>query len=294
MAQQHKSFSERLAQASSVEEQAQLMLEWLEERPDQKLLFRLRFLYGRMHRWGTVLFLNYPRVADYLLELCAAAIRLRGVCNLALSGGSTPLTLYRILAGRSLRPTVNWHRVHLFWGDERYVPHDDPRSNFGQAYAAWLRDAPILRENIHPMPTHYADPDDAARAYEATLRAHFGDTKPYPAFDLVLLGLGDDGHIASLFPGDPALEETGRWVAPSRAPAEPRQRLTLTLPALQPNPIWFLVAGESKAPIIEQLFAGTPDPTLPIAMLGNNSLHFWWLSAELYARAAPHTKPWWV
>ena len=269
-----------------------MLLGWLDEHPDQKVLFRLMFLYGRVHKWGTVFYLNYPRVADYLLEFCAEAIRLRGVCNLVLSGGSTPLTLYRILAGRCIRPTVNWHKVHLFWGDERYVPHDDPRSNFGQAFAVWLRDAPIPRENIHPMPTHYADPDAAARAYEATLRAHFGDSLPYPAFDLVLLGLGDDGHIASLFPGDPALEETERWVVPSRAPAEPRQRLTLTLPVLQANPIWFLVAGASKAPIIEQIFAETPDPTLPIAMLGENRMHFWWLSDDLYARAAPHAKPW--
>jgi 6-phosphogluconolactonase len=292
MAQQSERLSERLARASSVEEQVQVLLNWLDEHPDQKALFRLMFLYGRVHNWGTVLYLNYPRVADYLLELCAEAIRLRGVCNLALSGGGAPLPLYRILAGRSVRPTVNWHKVHLFWGDERYVPHDDPRSNFGQAFAVWLRDAPIPRENIHPMPTHYADPDAAARAYEATLRAHFGDSLPYPAFDLALLGLGDDGHIASLFPGDPALEETERWVVSSRAPAEPHQRLTLTLPVLRANRLWFLVAGEPKASIIEQLFAGTPDPALPIARLGENRMHFWWLSDELYARAAPHAKPW--
>jgi len=292
MAQRNESLAERLAQASSKQEQAQLMLAWLDEHPDQKVLFRLMFLHGRVHDWGMVLYLNYPRAADYLMELCAEAIRLRGVCNLVLSGGKTPEPLYRALARRSLRPTVNWRTVHLFWGDERYVPHDDPRSNFHLAYEAWLRESPIPRENLHPMPTHYADPDAAARAYEATLRAHFGDSEPYPAFDLVLLGLGDDGHIASLFPDDPALEETERWVVASRAPAEPRQRLTLTMPVLRANRLWFLVAGESKAPIIEQLFAGTPDPALPIAQLGASLLYFWWLSDELYARAAPCAKPW--
>lgn len=294
MARQNGRLIDRLLQASSYEEQAQLLLGWMDENPDQKLLFRLMFLHGRIHDWGTVLYLNYSRLADYLTAYCAEVIQQRGQCNLVLSGGKTPEALYHALARRSLRPTVNWQRVHVFWGDERYVPHDDPRSNFALAYRAWLRDSPIPRTNLHPMPTHYADPKDAARAYEAELRAHFSDATPYPTFDLVLLGLGDDGHIASLFPGDPALDETERWVVPSRAPVDPHQRLTLTLPVLQKNLLWFLVAGESKAPIIEQLFAGTPDPALPIVRLGARLIHFWWLSDELYACAVPHSRPWWV
>ena len=276
----------------SREAQAQWVLDWLHGNPDQRLLLRLMFLHGRAHAWGTVLPLDYARAAEHLVEFCAAAIQQRGVCNLVLSGGKTPEPLYRALAERSDHPAIDWRCVHLFWGDERYVPHDDPRSNYHLAYEAWLRDAPIPRENWHPMPTHEDDPDAAARAYEAELRAHFGDSAPYPPFDLVLLGLGDDGHIASLFSGDSALDEGQRWVVASRAPAEPRRRLTLTLPLLRANRLWFLVAGESKAPIIESLFGGTPDPALPITRLGASRRHFWWLGEELYTRVLPHTQAW--
>lgn len=276
----------------SREAQAQWVLDWLHAHPDQRLLLRLMFRWGRAHAWGTVLPLDYARAADSLVEFCAAAIQQRGVCNLVLSGGKTPEPLYRALAERSDHPSIDWHRVHLFWGDERYVPHDDPRSNFRLAYEVWLRHAPIPHENWHPMPTREADPDAAARAYEATLRAHFGESVQYPSFDLVLLGLGDDGHIASLFPGASALDETQRWVVASHAPVEPRQRLTLTLPVLQANRLWFLVAGESKVSMIEPLFGGTVDPALPITRLGANLRHFWWLSEELYTRMLPHTQVW--
>lgn len=277
-----------------LEEQLKAATRFLEENPDLRVRLRLMLLYGRVNDRGTVLFLNWSRAADYLLEICTEAIKLRGVCNLALSGGKTPEGLYRTLARQSLlRPQMEWQRLHLFWSDERYVPHDDPRSNFALAYDTWLREAPIPRENLHPMPTHYADPKDAAHAYEAELRAHFGDADEYPIFDIVLLGMGDDGHIASLFPGDPALEATERWVVPSRAPVEPRQRLTFTLPVLQANHLWFLVAGESKASLIEQLLAGTLDPALPVAMLGEELTRLWWLSEELFARAFSHTRLWW-
>jgi 6-phosphogluconolactonase len=294
MAQQNGQSLQRVRQVFRYEEQLRANAQFLEENPDMKVRLRLMFLYGRVNGRGTVLYLNWSRAADYLLEICTEAIKLRGVCNLALSGGKTPEALFRALARQCiLQPTTDWQHIHLFWSDERYVPHDDPRSNFALAYEAWLREAPIPRENLHPMPTRYANPEDAARAYEAELRAHFGDADEYPMFDIVLLGMGNDGHIASLFPGDPALEETERWVVPSRAPAEPRQRLTLTLPVLKANHLWFLVAGESKAPLIDQLFAGTIDPTLPVAMLGEELTWLWWLSEELFARAFPYTRLWW-
>jgi 6-phosphogluconolactonase len=294
MAQQNGQLTSHAQRETCFDEQWQADLRLLEENPDLKVRLRLMFLYGRVHSRGTVFYLNWPRLADYLIELCAEAIKLRGACNLALSGGKTPEALYRTLARRCQRPTINWQQVHLFWSDERYVPHDDPRSNFALAYDTWLREAPLPRENLHPMPTHYADPVDAARAYEAELRAHFKDTDKCPMFDIILLGMGNDGHIASLFPGDPALEETERWVVASRAPSDPQQRLTLTLPVLQANHLCFLVAGESKAPLVEQLFAGTIDPTLPVAILGEELTWFWWLSEELYARAFPYTRLWWI
>ncbi|MCS6923663.1 MAG: 6-phosphogluconolactonase, partial [Fimbriimonadales bacterium] len=188
------------------EPKVQELLQVLERYPDARVILRLILLYGRQHARGTVLKLEWGRVADSLVALLNALLQRHPTCSVVLSGGKTPEALYLLLATRHYQRALDWTRVHLFWGDERYVPHDDPRSNYHLAYEAWLRKAPIPPENLHPMPTHYSDPEEAARAYEAELRAHFGDAPPYPPFDLILLGLGDDGHIASLFPGDPALQ----------------------------------------------------------------------------------------
>lgn len=272
----------------------QQLLQKLEENPDDKVILRLILMYGRRHERGTVLRLDWQLLADALVDLLYARLKKHPTCSLVLSGGKTPETLYLLLATRHYQRALDWTRVHLFWGDERYVPHDDPRSNYYLAHEAWLRKTDIPRENIHPMPTHYADPDEAARAYEAELRAHFGADAPFPQFDLVLLGLGDDGHIASLFPGDPALDETTRWVVPSRAPAEPRQRLTLTLPVLNATPrLWFLVSGESKRSAIEQLF-GSEASRLPAAQITPEVERLWWLSEELYPIAAAHSETWYT
>ncbi|MCS7273327.1 MAG: 6-phosphogluconolactonase [Fimbriimonadales bacterium] len=258
------------------------LAEVLRQSPPLQIATRLWLCHGTWHPRGVVLELRWRRVADALVQMCNAILMRQPTCSLALSGGKTPETLYRLLSTRRYREALDWSRVYLFWGDERYVPHDDPRSNYQMAYRAWLRKAGIPAANIHPMPTHYPDPDAAARAYEAELRAYFGDTKPFPRFDLVLLGLGEDGHIASLFAGDPALGEQTRWVVPSCAPTEPSQRLTLTLPVLNhAQRIWFLVAGESKRAVIARLFQGPPDPTLPATQLSPIGECFWWLSKEL-------------
>lgn len=265
------------------QERFQQLLREVQENPDMRVALRLILMYGQYHPRGVVLPLDWQLVADSLVELLNARLTQQPTCSLVLSGGKTPETLYLLLATRHYQSRLDWSRVHLFWGDERYVPHDDPRSNYYLAYTAWLSKSPIPRENIHPMPTHYADPDDAARAYEAELRAHFGHETPYPSFDLVLLGMGDDGHIASLFPGDPALEETARWVVPSCATVAPHQRLTLTLPVLNASPrIWFLVSGDAKRAAIEQLFSGT-ECTLPAARISPSVERLWWLSDSLYA-----------
>ncbi len=145
-----------------------------------------------------------------------------------------------------------WERVHLFWGDERYVPHDDPASNYRMARESLIAHVPIPAENVHPMPTDLPQPEKAAEAYEAELRRFFGTGAP--GFDLQLLGLGVEGHTASLFPGSPALEEKERWVAAVVAPAKPPQRLTLTLPVLnQGRNTLFLVTGADKRPIVAAL-----------------------------------------
>jgi len=193
-----------------------------------------------------------------LADVIDATVAGGASCSLALAGGTTPRALYRLLA-TAYRERIPWGRVYLFWGDERYVPPEDPRSNYRLVRETLLDHVPIPAENVHPMPTQFPDPNGAARAYAETMRAYFPG--PWPRFDLVLLGLGADGHIASLFPGSAALDERDRWVTAARAPAEPSQRLTLTLPALNHAArVWFLVAGTEKARALRRALVDAPRP----------------------------------
>ena len=179
------------------------------------------------------------------------AVHERGRCAVSLAGGRTPKELYTLWANRSASRT-DWERVHLFWGDERCVPPGDPRSNFRMAQEALISRIPIPLANVHPMPTDFPDAARAAAEYETTLRRFFRDE--LPAFDLQLLGMGVEGHTASLFPGSPALEEKQRWVLAVRTPLEPPQRLTLTPVVLnQGRNTFFLVTGTDKRHVIEAL-----------------------------------------
>lgn len=183
--------------------------------------------------------------------------------SLAVAGGNTPRALYSILAAE-FGGSIPWERVHVFWTDERYVPHDNPLSNYRLVCETLLDRVRIPWENVHPMPTGFPQPDDAASAYETVLRAYF--PPPWPRFDLVLLGMGTDGHTASLFPGSPALEERLRWVTVVTAPAEPPRRLTLTMPAiLQSASLHFLIAGQEKAAALRDSVAGGTDRIQPPA-----------------------------
>lgn len=192
--------------------------------------------------------------------------------------------LYRLLAAEH-HGTIPWDRVHIFWGDERCVPPEDPRSNYRLAREALLDSVPIPGENIHRTPTGLSNPEDVAREYEEMLRRHFAS--PWPRFDLVLLGIGPDGHTASLFPGSPAVGERERWVVAVRAPVEPARRVTLTLPVLnRAARVHFLVAGAEKAPAVKQALTGPPDPqTCPAAAVRPiDGTVVWWLdqaAAEL-------------
>jgi 6-phosphogluconolactonase len=200
---------------------------------------------------------------DELLRIVSDAVKERGRFSIALAGGHTPAKLYQMWAqGGKGGVRTPWERVHLFWGDERYVPHDDPASNYRMARESLIAHVPIPAENVHPMPTELPQPEKAAEAYEAELRRFFGAGAP--AFDLQLLGLGVEGHTASLFPGSPALEEKQRWVAAVEAPAKPPQRLTLTLPVLnQGRNTFFLVVGEDKRKIMAALRGEAPSGPSP-------------------------------
>jgi 6-phosphogluconolactonase len=197
------------------------------------------------------------RAAEAVADTVNDAVRTRGTCSLVLSGGSTPRPLYRLLASQ-YRAGIPWAHLQVFWGDERYVPPDDARSNYRMAKEALLDDVPCPPANIHPMPTHFPSADAAARDYERTLRHHFAGDSPH--FDVVLLGLGDDGHTASLFPGSLALAERTRWVVAAQAPVDPQLRLTLTVPALtSAGVVHVLVAGATKAEPLRQVLGGAGD-----------------------------------
>lgn len=216
--------------------------------------------------------------AAAVVQLTATAIRQRGRCAIVLSGGRTPMTLYRLLA-TTHRDDVDWTRVHLFWGDERWVPATDPLSNFRMTREALLDHVPCPPDQIHPMPVEAESPDAAARQYERTQRMFLGDAGA--GLDLLLLGMGADGHTASLFPESPALEERTRWVVPAIAPVEPRQRITLTIPAInRAMNIFLLVAGSDKQSAFAEAVSGHADPRrCPVAMVqpatGNLT---WWLT----------------
>jgi 5-dehydro-2-deoxygluconokinase len=185
--------------------------------------------------------------AERIVAQAAAAIASRGRFSIALSGGSTPRALYTLLATPAFASRIDWSRVHVFWGDERCVPPDHPDSNFRMTREALLERVPIPPDNVHRIAGEET-PEVAARAYEQTLRSFFGASgrKPQRTFDLVLLGMGDDGHTASLFPGTAAVDEDRRWVVPNHGRG--MWRVTLTRFVLDAaDSITFLVAGAAKA-----------------------------------------------
>ncbi|QEX16221.1 6-phosphogluconolactonase [Hypericibacter terrae] len=223
------------------------------------------------------------RVAAWLL---AAATAKQDRFAVALSGGSTPRRLYEHLADTACRDSFPWSRAHWFWGDERFVPADDAKSNYRMVREALLSRAPIPAGNIHPMPTTPSSPEAAASAYERELKSFYGADRldsAQPLFDVTLLGLGLDGHTASLFPGTPALGVRDRWVA-AVVGAEPEARITLTYPALESSRrVAFLISGSEKREILTRLRRG--DESLPAARL--RPVGSLWFFADAAAAAFP-------
>jgi len=202
---------------------------------------------------------NPAALAHHVAEwMTSAALAAEGPFRVSLSGGSTPKTLYGLLASDEFRSRFPWHLVSWYWGDERFVPYDHPESNYRMTREAMLAKAPVLPENVHPVPTDGA-PEDAARRYERTLQQAYGATILDPArplFDLTLLGLGPDGHTASLLPGDPVLEERERWVAVV-SHGRPEVRVTMTYPVIESSRrVAFLVTGREKAAVLQAIRAG--------------------------------------
>lgn len=197
--------------------------------------------------------------ATLVVKQARRAVAERGSFTFVLSGGKTPLGLYEMLGQPPYLSQMPWGQTHFFWGDERCVPPDSPHSNFGAAQATMLAKAPIPAQNLHRMRGELP-PQEGAEAYQLELHDFFGHTAgTFPRFDLILLGMGANGHTASLFPGTPQLEENERWVVPVAPMGEPPlSRLTLTLPVLNhAQDVLFLVSGENKR---EAVHAVLEDP----------------------------------
>jgi 6-phosphogluconolactonase len=195
------------------------------------------------------------------------AIARDGRFQVALSGGSSPREFYRLLATQEYRTQIDWPRVQLFWGDERAVPPDDAESNYGLARRELLVNVPIPQGNVHRMEAEASNIGRAAHNYEAVLRRHLELDEGFPRFHLVVLGMGADGHTASLFPGSRLLRETTRWVSTPTVPRGTTRRMTLTLPVLEAaQRILFLVTGREKAATLQKILCTQPEPPLPAQM----------------------------
>jgi 6-phosphogluconolactonase len=214
------------------------------------------------------------RAADRILAAAGDAIRARGRFTLALSGGSTPEKTYTLLSSPPYATRLDWSRVYLFFGDERFVPHDDPRSNYHLANRSLISRAPIDDDHVFAIPTDTSSPSESAARYAQTMASFFGVAAdgPPPAFDLILLGLGDDGHTASLFPGKPALDEMKAWVtaSPPGVLPPPVDRVTFTFPLINAaRAVLFLVAGAGKAAVVKQVLEGGPAPAASVRPAGS-------------------------
>jgi 6-phosphogluconolactonase len=219
------------------------------------------------------------RAARWLVDIAAGS---QGRCAISLSGVSTPRRLYQLLAEPPYRDTMPWDRIHWFWGDERFVPPDHPDSNYRMVREALLSRAPVPMANIAPIATG-GDPAAAARDYERTLKGFYGAETLDPArplFTIELLGLGPDGHTASLFPGTKVLDERQRW-AVEVIGAKAEDRITLTYPVLESSRhTAFLVAGADKREALSRVQAG--DRELPAARLAPHGEVVWFVDKEAY------------
>ncbi|HEY1006573.1 MAG TPA: 6-phosphogluconolactonase [Sphingobacteriaceae bacterium] len=196
--------------------------------------------------------------AGLFVRSAREAIAESGRFRVALTGGTSPSGLYRLIAGEPYRDQVDWRKVYVFWGDERWVPITDSRSNAGMAFGTLLKKVPVPPEQVFPMWTAGTRPEEAAARYQQILQANLGDDQ---RLDLVLLGMGEDGHTASLFPGSAVLDEREKWVDSLWLPGQQMHRITLTVPVINAaRKVAVIVFGAAKADALRQVLEGPPDP----------------------------------
>jgi 6-phosphogluconolactonase len=226
--------------------------------------------------------------ADFIVGLAGASIAARGRFTIALSGGGTPRPIYARLATADYANRIDWQKVHIFFSDERCVPPDDARSNYRMVCEALLEHVPLSEGNIHRIRGE-ADPAQAALAYEQDIRRVFG-TSLAPAFDLVCLGMGDNGHTASLFPGTAALREHARWVVPQYVEVMLSWRVTFTAVLINAAcHVAFLVEGAGKSETLWRVLEGPYQPdVLPAQLIQptDGQLH-WLVDAAAAAKVQP-------
>ena len=209
--------------------------------------------------------------------LAQSSVARQGRFSVALAGGNTPRRVYELLATDEFKEQISWPSVHIFFGDERPVPHEHPASNYRMAFETLLSRVPIPATNVHPM-NGVGDLNANARDYESELRAFFNGAS-WPRFDLVLLGLGEDGHTASLFPDSPALNESLAWVLANWIESLSEFRVTLTAPAINAaGNVIFLVAGEKKAERLDEVLHGPRQPAhLPAQLISPKDGSLSWM-----------------
>ncbi|HEX8530283.1 MAG TPA: 6-phosphogluconolactonase, partial [Cytophagales bacterium] len=217
--------------------------------------------------------------ADLLVQTAREAVARGGRFTVALTGGSSPVQLYQLLATPPYRDQVPWAQTFVFWGDERAVPHADERNNARMAFNLLLDHVPVPPAQIHRM-SGELPPDESARRYEALLKAHFGDGPPQ--FDLILLGMGDDGHTASMFPGTEVVHERERWVKELYLASQNMYRITLTAPLInRAHRIVFQVFGAGKAATLKRVLEGPYQPDqLPSQLIKPSSGELHWFLDE--------------
>ncbi len=222
-----------------------------------------------------VAFLAVEEVAVTALR----AMHRRSPAFVALSGGSTPKQMFELFKDPHFYRRFHWDILHLFWGDERWVPLEDEASNAGEALRGFINDVNLPEEHYHPWPTQLDDPVDAAEAYEATVRIVTGAMDETPVFDLIFLGMGDDGHTASLFPATKAIHETQRLCVANPVPKLDTTRLTFTPPLIDnAREVIFLVTGEGKADTLHKVLDGPVDvDSLPSQAIRPVDGHLRWL-----------------